>query len=155
MKPLILSYKNVTFKEFVSFWSSFYNYKKEDLYVTRIKNKQFSEGDLLKLFEWKNGGRLSKKKVKVLQAIISKIDTINKLKVKFSLNVFLKEFKFVKGVIWKIYLLHIINSGEYAIFDQHVCRAFYFLAINQKKEIPVKNIEKEKLYFGEYIDFFR
>ena len=151
---LKLSYHSVSPKEFITFWSSFYNYPLEELYINRISKNQFSSNDLTKLFEWKNGSRLSAKKQKTFQKIINKLDVINDLKKEFSLNIFQDKFKFIKGIIWKIYLLHLIAPSEYPIFDQHVCRALYFITKNQKKEIPSQNRVKEKLYFDEYVTFF-
>lgn len=154
MELQILSHNTVNLKEFVSFWSQFYNYAYEELYTTRIDKKQFSGEDLIELFKWKNGGNLSAKKQNVLELIIKKLDIINVQKADFCKDTFLAEFKFMKGIIWKIYLLHIIAPREYPIFDQHVCRAFYYIDRDQKEEVPFNNSEKEKLYFDEYVPFF-
>ena len=154
MKLPLLAYNTANIDEFISFWSRFYNYPIEELYTPRINKKQYSKDDLVQLFVWKNGSRLSQKKHKALQEIIDKLELINRLKSKFCLNAFLKEFRFVKGAIWKTYLLHIIAPDGYPIFDQHVCRAFYFISKGQRKEISTKNPDKEKVYFNEYVDFF-
>ncbi len=154
MKLPLLSYQTTGSNKFVSFWSRFYVYPIEELYTSRIDKKQLFQDDLIQLFVWKNGSRLSQKKRKALQEIINKLGVINKLKLEFCLKTFLKEFRFIKGAIWKIYLLHIIAPDKYPIFDQHVCRAFYFISKNQRKEIPSKNLDKEKFYFDEYVDFF-
>lgn len=154
MKLPTLNYSSANLKDFVLFWSSFYNYPIEDLYASRIDKKQYSKDDLSQLFVWKNGSKLSQKKHKALQEIINKLEDINKLKTDFCLDTFKKEFKFVKGLIWKAYLLHLIAPDTYPIFDQHVCRAFYLVYKNQKKEIPLKNSDKEKVYFDEYVTFF-
>lgn len=90
----------------------------------------------------------------MVQEIVNKLRVINGLKSEFCLDAFQNEFHFINGVIWKIYLLHIIAPSKYPIFDQHVCRAFYFISKNQKKEIPERNKDKEMIYFDEYIDFF-
>lgn len=150
----VLTYNSASLREFVSFWSNFYIYPMEDLYAKRIDKKQFVEEDLIKLFEWKNGTRLSKKKEKALQVIISKIGVINSLKSDFSLSRFLEEFKFVKGAIWKIYLLHVICPNGYPIFDQFVYKAYCFLVKDQKMDIPSNNKQKEDIYFSEYVSFF-
>jgi hypothetical protein len=145
--------REVRFPEFVQFWSGFYNYPLEHLYAERISKSQFTRDDITKLFEWKNGGRLSQKKQNALRGIIEKLDIINKLKSELCLTTFQKEFNHVSA-IWKIYLLHLIAPQSYPIFDQHVCRAFYFLKDNQAKEIPSNNVGKEKIYFNEYVKFF-
>jgi len=154
-----MNYSKLTFshtdsKEFVLFWSCFYNYPLEKLYNKNIGKEQFSESDLAKLFKWKNGRNLSQKKQKLLQAIVDKLEIINRLKKEFCIESFLKEFKIVKGTIWKIFLLHIICPAKYPIFDQHVCRAFYFISQNKKQEIPIRKADIEKLYFQQYMAFF-
>lgn len=150
----VLSSRSVKPKDFVTFWSCFYDYPLEELYMSRIGKKQFTEDDLRKLFEWKNGSRLSQKKQKVLENIIEKINLVNALKAKFDLDLFQDEFKFVKGTIWKIYLLHIIRPGKYPIFDQHVYRAFLFISKRRRAEISTNNKQKQNAYFSEYISFF-
>jgi len=149
-----LSYSPVDLKEFISVWSSFYNYSREELYVSRINKKQFTKNDLISLFEWKNGSRLAKNKEKALRPIIAKIDDINRLKTDFSLDDFLEQFKFVRGLIWKTYLLHIIFPEKYPIFDQNVYRAYFYIVRNCRAEMPIDNKKKEEFYFSEYIDFF-
>ncbi len=142
----------VDIKEFISFWSDFYSYSMEGLYTDRLRKEQLSTSDITKLFEWKNGSRLSGKKEEALKPIIGKLDIINRLKKDFVLDIFLEEFKFIKGKIWKIYLLHILSSGQYPIFDQHAYRAFCFISKNQRAEIPSSG--KEEVYFDEYVPFF-
>ena len=99
MKLTILTSNAVSPKDFVDFWSSFYSYSLEAYYVPIIEKKRFSESDLSKLFEWKNGGKLAQKKKKSLESIIAKTDQINTLKSKFFIETFLKEFSFIKGAI--------------------------------------------------------
>jgi len=150
----VLSTTNVAIDEFVKFWSSFYNYPMEDYYVPIIGKKKFSADDINKLFIWKNGSKLSQKKEAVLSNIKAKLDVINNLKDSFLLDSFLKDFSFVNGAIWKIYLLHIIKPNDFPIFDQHVYRAFIFLKQNRRNEIPNSNKQKEQIYFAEYAPFF-
>jgi len=58
------------------------------------------------------------------------------------------------GIIWKIFLLHIIDPKRYPIFDQHVYRAYDFLTKNKTIGILSSNKRKEDIYFSEYISFF-
>ena len=153
MNFTILYNSTVKLKEFVGFWNAFYSYSLEEYYTPIIEKKRFSKDDLLKLFEWKNGGKLAKKKQKALDSIIAKIDRINALKANFCFDTFLKEFSFVKGMIWKMFLLHVIQPDSYPIFDQHVYRAYLFIAKNQRGEIP-DNKRKQDVYFKEYAPFF-
>jgi hypothetical protein len=153
MNFTILTKNTVKPREFVDFWSSFYNYLFEDSYALIVGKKRFMEADLAKLFEWKNGGKLAQKKKKALESIIDKIDQINALKTKFCIDTFLKEFSFVKGAIWKTFLLHIIQPDSFPIFDQHVYRAYLFIVKNKRGEIP-DNKRKQDVYFSEYVPFF-
>ena len=147
-----------TIPEFVAFWSACYHDKREPLYADRIYNAKFENEDIQNLFEWKNGGNLSKRKQSTLNKIIGKRDVINELKTNFDLCRFKESFAFMHdAVIWKIFLLHIINSIEYPIFDQHAYRAYLFLTqgkLNEIPEIPSNNKEKEQTYFDAYLGFF-
>lgn len=154
MNISILNKHTVNPSDFVGFWSSFYDYPLEGYYTPIIGKKRYSENDLVKLFEWKNGSKLAQKKKKVVASIIAKLDKINALKASFCLDTFLDEFKFVKGAIWKIFLLHVIQPDKFPIFDQHVYRAYLFMAKDQRAEIPNNNKRKEDAYFAEYVSFF-
>src|SRR3989338_11014946 len=109
MNLTILTNNLVNPKDFVEFWSSFYNYQFERYYTPLIGKKRFSKEDLVKLFEWKNGGKLSQRKKQALDSIIDKLEQINALKSKFSKDTFLEKFGFVKGPKWKLYLFHKIQ----------------------------------------------
>ena len=52
-----------------------------------------------------------------------------------------------------MFLLHVIQPDSYPIFDQHVYRAYLFIAKNQRAEIP-DNKRKQDVYFKEYAPFF-
>lgn len=150
-----LSFDYAETQEFVEFWSGFYAYPKEHLYSEKIEKNQFDIDDIEKLYEWKNGRNLSQQKEFSLRKnITDKIDAINQLKSEFNFDHFIREFAEVSA-IWKIFLLHMISPQEYPIFDQHVYRAFYFLTNNELREIPYYNKTKEKIYFEQYVDFFK
>jgi hypothetical protein len=48
----------------------------------------------------------------------------------------------------------LISPKTYPIFDQHVCRAYYYIEKKTLQEIPNNDHEKEELYFSEYLHFF-
>lgn len=144
---------NVDLGEFVSFWRRFYDYPLEHLYAERISKGEFTREDMVKLFEWKNGMKLSEKKKAVITKIQERLIVVNQLKKDFSFEVFNNSFGDLPS-IWKIYLLHTIRPQSYPIFDQHVCRAWAFLTQGTIKEIPTKNSEKDKSYFDGYLLFF-
>ncbi len=157
MNLIIFSNKSVGVNEFVNFWSQLYNDPNENKYKSNINKIILDENALLALFEWKNGSKLSNLKLKSFNSkILSKIQIINALKnsTNIDLEKFLEEFKEV-SLIWKIFLLHLIKSDEYPIFDQHVYRAFYFIMNSKVKELANNDNEKEKIYFESYLPFFK
>ena len=156
MNTPILIKKQTNIVQFIEFWSVFYLYNedKESVYIDNINKRIFNGEILLSLYEWKNGSMLSQKKRKSFEKkLLAKIEIINALKGKFNLDKFKKEFNNV-SLIWKIFLLHIINPVVYPIFDQHVFRAMKYIKFSKIEEIPFDEKEKEKFYFNEYINFF-
>ena len=139
---------NTTPQQFISFWSSFYHYPQEHLYHDNINKEAFSVSDIENLFLWKNGMKLSGKKLRALRAITRRLEIINQLKADFNLDAFQIEFDKV-ATIWKIFLLHIILPQRYPIFDQHVFRAFRFLQHNSLSGSPT-----EQVYLQGYVPFF-
>jgi len=156
MNLILLQKKSVNIKEFIDFWSKFYMDPNEKKYSENINKTKFDKHTLLSLFEWKNGSKLSKRKMKSFEIkILAKLKIINSLKASsdFRLNEFLAEFKDL-SIIWKIFLLHIIRPNEYPVFDQHVYRAFYYIKhFPNIMELPNDNERKEKCYFKEYLPF--
>jgi len=68
-------------------------------------------------------------------------------------NFFTNELK-DKGMIWKIFTLHIMYPERYPIFDQNVYRAMHYLQTGTIKEIPSKNSDKQTSYITEYLPFY-
>src|SRR3989338_7389982 len=124
-------------QEFVKFWSGLYNDPRKELYANRINKKQFTSGDIIDLFIWKNAGNLSQKKQVAVKKITSNLDVINQLKKKFDPDLFEKHFGYMTA-IWKIFLRHIIAPNKCPIFDQHVYRAHQYLESGKIKDISVK-----------------
>lgn len=157
MNFILLSTKPANVKEFIDFWFRFYTDSNENNYSENIKKISFNRDALFSLFEWKNGSKLSNRKMKSFEEkIFTKLKIINSLKTStdFDLSEFLEEFKNVSA-IWKIFLLHIIKPSEYPIFDQHVYRAFCFIKYSKIEELPYNNKVKEKIYFEKYLPFFK
>jgi len=152
--PFVNLKSKADIQEFIDKWKKFYPAPQENLYKINIQKKIFSAEDVTDLFIWKNGRKLSKvKRNSIKEKIIAKLDIINALKINFDMNTFKSEFKNVSS-IWKIFLLHIIKPDLYPIFDQHVCRAYYYIEEKTLQEIPDNNLFKEKLYFEKYLGFF-
>lgn len=157
MNFFVLTGKTSDAGEFIKFWRQFYTYSNEEKYNDSIGLTNFDKQNLIALFEWKNGSRLSDRKTKSFEEkILSKLEIINTFKKSqdFKLDEFAREFKGVSA-IWKSFLLHIIKPKEYPVFDQHVYRAYYYLKNSLIKELPQENIKKEKIYFEEYLAFFQ
>ena len=148
---------NIDLEKFVRFWSKYYGYKGykwEELYTNAISKPKLDPQDVHKLFFWKNGVRLSKKKAMLVDKIVSRIDIVNKLRGNFNQDIFDKEFNFIKGAIWKIFLLHVIDKYRFPIFDQYVYYACSFLKDGEMKKMPLANVTKMKFYYEVYINFF-
>ncbi len=50
--------------------------------------------------------------------------------------------------------LHIMHPKKHPIFDRNVYRAMAYLRSGTIKEIPSKNIDKQRIYIEEYIPFY-
>ncbi|MCA0933246.1 hypothetical protein LCM02_12355 [Lutimonas saemankumensis] len=154
--PILTNNRSGSLSDFISFWSNIYSYDDSEKYEF-IHNDILSKSDLTQLYEWKNGMKLSVSKTNSLKSkIIKKLDIINSLKAEENIDIdeFLKEFKNV-SVVWKIFLLHIINPKIYPIYDQHIHRAFRFINNQSTEGINASINEKDKLnfYFVEYLPF--
>jgi hypothetical protein len=140
--------------QFVDFWSSFYTYPSEDLYLDNISKASFSSNDLRNLFVWKNGMRLSGQKDAALQSkILRNLRKVNELKTNFLLEEFNNTFSSLP-TIWKIFLLHCIQPQIYPIFDQHVYRAMHCVENGTILEVPKSERQKYRQYFDSYVSFF-
>ena len=156
--PILTKTQSGSLQDFISFWSKLYAYDNAVLY-DKIHHKVLSEKDIKDLYQWKNGMKLSQAKEKSLNTkIIKKIDIINSLRAttEFDLDYFLEEFKEV-SVVWKVFLLHIINSSIYPIYDQHIHRAYRFINNQSSDGISASMNEgtKLKFYIEEYYPFVK
>lgn len=152
MKYPVLLCKNTNLKNFIDFWSKRYEYSQADIYDARINKKKLNTEDILELYKWKNGGKLSQKKLASVKRIAKKLNVINKLKSKYDAEIFEEHFKKMTA-IWKIFLRHIILPKKFPIFDQHVYRAHHYLITGKVKEIKASNKLKEIVYI-DYAAFF-
>ncbi len=153
MRFVGLDLKEIEFPEFIRFWNRCYKYPLDHLYTERISKARFTGTDLTRLFEWKNGGKLSKRKQKTLRRVLERLDKVNSLKKGFYLTEFQRDFRDL-SVMWKLFLLHITAPGNYPFFDQSICRAFIFLKESLLTEGLPEGDEVEKLFFDEYVEFY-
>ena len=134
---------------FIDYWASRYSYKLESVYKENIGKKLTSE-KLLRLYEWKNGGKISHSKLTSIQEnyIGNKTFELEELK-----NKYLNKNN-PGGPIWNIFYLHCIEPKVFPIFDQHTYRSMYFIKEITIKEIPNTKKEIYKIYCNEYIPFY-
>ena len=143
---------------FIDYWSKLYVSRDEWKYQDNINFNKFSPDNLRLLFEWKNGSVISAPKFKGIQKnILSKLDTINGFKSSDNFNVeeFKVEFISYEGIVWKLFLLHIIKPNEYPIYDQHVHRAYNYMKGMDYERIKnvIPEMEKWNFYFDAYLPF--
>jgi hypothetical protein len=144
---------------FVEFWSRRYNYESESIYREYIKRPLTPES-ARKLFAWK-AMRLNRKSIEAgdnpfVEAVVANLERFCSLPLNTpedATNFLSKELE-GKGMIWKIFALHIMHPDRYPIFDQNVYRAMNYLRDGTIKEIPRKNGDKLTNYINEYLPFF-
>lgn len=132
---------------FLEHWQAKYEYPAEEKYTQNI-GLPLTEKSRHELFEWKNGGVISKSKTR---SILENYPLI------FSgdhraryLN-----HKEPGGAIWNIFYLHCLEPEKWPIFDQHTFRAMQYIKTGQIVEIGTTNKQKYAAYKDEYIPFLR
>ncbi len=154
---IVRSYQSKSFSEFITYWQKLYTYSKEDLYISHIYKLAYTRSEIIDLYIWKNGMKLSARKMNSLeQKILTKRKIINEFKrdKTFTLDAFRNEFGTISAV-WQIFLLHIIHPTKYPIYDQHIHRAYNYLHKKNWRKINSKmnKIEKENFYYYTYLNF--
>jgi hypothetical protein len=148
---------------FVEFWAKRYDdrseRKCEQRYQKYIKRPLTPES-VRKLFAWKamriNRNSIESGKNTFVETVIASLDSFRRLPLNTpeDANNFLTNELKGKGMIWKIFTMHVMQPKKYPIFDQNVCRAMHYLQTGTIKEIPVKNIDKQTIYINEYLPFY-
>jgi hypothetical protein len=143
---------------FVDFWSQQYDYPVLDLYEGSLVRTPITPERLRRLFTWKNGITLSTKKDQSLEdKILAKLDVIQSLEQEFDPELFDHHFGQLR-VVWRVFLLHIIDNERFPIFDQHVYRAHRCLLdpskITEEKDPPVTldAYEEYRPFFQDLMD---
>jgi hypothetical protein len=133
----ILKEAFVSASEFIDFWSRKYYYKNEYLYDDNI-GKELTVERIWKLFLWKNGRPLSKKKeISVKNNFIDE-----NILIPDSSGFITTYLNRPGGAIWRIFWLHCHRPDAYPIYDQHVHRAMARINGWQDPEIPYYNKKK-------------
>ncbi len=139
--------------EFVERWAGLYDYGMEDKYDLNI-GKPLNPERVLALFEWKNGGRLSRRKeASVRRNYVDRIPEAQLLDRATPPEAFLNRFA-TGGAIWRIYWLHLWAPNQYPIYDQHVHRAMAWHQAGRGEEIPARDPAKIKSYLTRYLPFY-
>jgi hypothetical protein len=144
---------------FVDFWAKRYYDGNEPIYREYIK-RPLTPKSVRELFAWK-AMRINRKSIKAgehpfVETVISNLDLFrsHQLNTPEDANNFLTNELKDKGMIWKIFTLHILYPNRYPIFDQNVYRAMHYLQTITIKEIPSKNRDKQLSYIDEYLPFY-
>lgn len=163
MNLFILTEKQTSIKDFIAFWSTnFYepDENNDEKYISSLQSiNKLTEENILKLFEWKNGMRLSDKKKESIKKIIDKLADIEKEFINSGdsalelekIYEYSRQNFFNYGHIWNLFFLHILKPESCPIADKYAYRAFNFICYSENK-IP-DNWEKLNFYL-EYKNFF-
>lgn len=139
--------------EFVAQWSQWYSYPSEDGYSSNI-GLPLTPARIHALFEWKNGGKLSARKLKSVELHYAARSTeLNNLPANTTAQDFLG--KFGGGAIWRIFLLHCWRPQRFPIYDQHVHRAMEFIQTRTAREISSSTKAVLRDYTERYVPFWR
>ena len=144
-------------KEFIDNWCMGYDYPNDFIYYQNIEKGLEDYHSFLELFRWKNGiYNVSKSKMRVIEGFWDKVEVLRELKRNFDWELFENEFQPHKSSnIWKIFLLHIMDSYNFPIFDVQVFRFHHFIKNGFIKEITNNQKLKYDYYKKEYIGWFR
>jgi hypothetical protein len=159
MRYLILKKQEANPADFVEFWAGWYNDKYEPTYRKYI-GKPLTPESVRALLAWK-AMSITRKSIEAgehpfVEAVIANLDRFQSILVNTpdDADKFLTNELNGKGMIWKIFTLHILNPAKYPIFDQHVYRAMVYLKTGKIEEIPSSNEEKQLKYINEYLHFY-
>ncbi|MBA4317161.1 MAG: hypothetical protein C0412_02060 [Flavobacterium sp.] len=153
MSLVIYSFSETDQDTFITFWSNKYQYSLENLYVENIQHP-LNENRVTNLYLWKNGKRLSARKLQsVRENYIAHLENLPLLDNVVQLQNYFAQLN--GGMIWNFFWLHCINPNMSPIFDQHTYRACKFISTNIVSELSELNdYEKSDFYFNNYIPFF-
>ena len=143
--------------QFIQKWSKVYDYQGEDKYKNNINKGLDDDSSMLRLFEWKNGtgNVIYQSKMERVNNFIKKRTELRKLQLKFNWDHYENLIEPKKGsVIWKIFLLHLIDPNEFPIYDQHVYRSFRFFTTGIIEDRPTNDRDYYETYKFGYLDWF-
>lgn len=159
MKYFILKKEEAAPTDFVKFWAEWYDDKYEPTYRQYI-SRPLTRESIRELLAWK-AMQITRKSIVAgghpfVETVIANLDRFQSIPLNTpedADNFLTKELN-GKGMIWKIFTLHILHPDKFPIFDQHVYRAMIYLKTGEIKEIPSKNRNKQQSYIKEYLHFY-
>jgi hypothetical protein len=140
MNLKILKFVSATQMDFVSFWSSQYQYDLEHLYDGNI-GQPLTEDRVWSLYKWKNGTEniAAKKQESIQNVYLPQLKSLPTLSTIEDGKKYMKSL--LGGAIWDIFWLHCVNPGVFPIFDQHTYRSMAHIDGLTPKEIPEKGVK--------------
>ena len=127
------------------YWSSKYFYQEEYKYDNNI-GKPLTKESRLALFEWKNGSKISAKKLASINDNYPLIFSGDEKKRYLNYNE-------NGGAIWNIFYLHCLSPNKWPIYDQHTFRAMRYIQKGIIEEIGITHKQKYESYMEEYLPF--
>lgn len=137
-------------REFLEHWSAKYpdpSRRDTGLYDPYV-GKPLTEESRRKLFEWKNGSRLSDGKSKSVEAHYPLSPPPGEELASKYLDA-----RADGGAIWNIFYMHCVAPQMWPIFDQHTFRAMSFMKTGAIEEIPSAKAKIYEIYKDEYVPF--
>lgn len=152
--PFVLARRLVSEAEFIQYWAPLYSYGNEARYDEDI-GRPLTPERVRRLFEWKNGGRLSRAKAaSVEENFVGRIGELEDLDADTEAVSFLERFS-RGGAIWRIYWLHLWAPQRFPIYDQHVHRAMAWITQGAPEEVPRRDKAKIRAYLEAYLPFMQ
>lgn len=157
--------KKLNIKDFIDCWEKFYDEGRypDKIYFDCISKNKWRIGDLDKVFEWKNGSKLSERKLEILQKVYKNLDKINAFRDKNSpterdFHDFYRNIScniISSGLVWRIFLIHISHPDKYPMIDKFNFIAYEFLKNNNLLKKADDILRREQLQaYQRFTDFF-
>lgn len=148
----VIDWARVSRERFVEFWASQYHDPREALYE-RCIGRPYAVEEVLDLFRWKNGGKLSaRKQESVFKNYVDRLEEFESLPLETSPSEFLQKWS-SGGAIWRIFWLHCWRPDRYPIYDQHVHRAAARIESWPAGELPGAPGKQVAAYLQQYLPF--
>lgn len=141
--------------QFIEFWASLYQDPLESIYTENI-GKPLTPERIDKLFMWKNGGNIARKKAESIRSNYhhapARLDALGETPATGEIWGAVGG----GGVVWGVFMLHIWRPTLFPILDQHVYRAMRWIQSRELVELnTLCDHDKIEAYLGAYLAFWR